>query len=72
MYYNPDYLVGVLPLQPQGTNSTMFTECCQVAICGDEPRCPCCKRNITGWNAATKHERDMIRWRYATAHWSKR
>ena len=71
MYYNPLYVVGVLPLSPQGTNSTMFTECCQVAICDDEPNCPHCKRKIRGWNAESKHERGKIRWDYATAAWGR-
>ena len=72
MYYNPEHLVGVLPLNPTGTNSTMFTECCQCAICDDEPNCPICKRKIRGWDAELRHERGMIRWRYATAHWKRR
>ena len=29
------------------TNSTMFTTCCQVAICDDQANCPCCKKEIT-------------------------
>lgn len=28
------------------TNSTMFTTCCQVAICDDQKRCPKCKAEI--------------------------
>lgn len=72
MYYNPEHLVGVLALTPQGTNSTMFTECCQVAICDDEPNCPGCKRKIRGWDAESNHERGKIRWRYATGTWNRR
>ena len=40
------------------TNSTMFTTCCEVAICDDQKRCPSCKREVlpTGrrerWEAA--------------------
>ena len=63
--------VGVLPLTPQGTNSTMFTECCQVAICEYEHNCPCCGRKIIGWDADSNHKRGMIRWKYATAAWVK-
>jgi hypothetical protein len=29
------------------TNSTMFTTCCEVAICDDQERCPRCKEIIT-------------------------
>lgn len=29
------------------TNSTMFTTCCQVAICDDQSNCPRCKKEIT-------------------------
>ena len=28
------------------TNSTMFTTCCQVAICDDETKCPRCKETV--------------------------
>jgi len=76
--YNPGYPVGrfnnnmgVLPLTPTGKNSTMFTECCHVAICDDEENCSYCKRKIIGWDAESKHERSMIRWRYATAAWNR-
>jgi len=72
MYYNPEHLVGVLPLTPLGTNSTMFTQCCYVAICDDEPNCLGCGRKIRGWDAETRYERGRIRWRYATAHWKRR
>ncbi len=72
MYYNPEHLVGVIQLTPQGTNSTMLTECCEVAICDDQPNCPVCKRKIRGWDAESNHERGRIRWGYATAHWNKK
>ena len=32
MYINPNIEAGIMPLYPSGTNSTMFTECCGVAI----------------------------------------
>lgn len=69
MYFNPGVIIPVHSLSPQGTNSTMFTMCCDVAICSDEPNCPLCKRKVIGWDADTKHERSMIRWRSATSHW---
>ncbi len=64
--------VGVYPLMPQGMNSTMFTECCRVAICDDQARCPRCKKEVIGADTETDHERDMIRWKYATQHWTQR
>lgn len=27
-------------------NSTMFTTCCEVAICGDQNKCPYCKQDV--------------------------
>ncbi len=71
MHYNPEHLVGVLPLRPQGTNSTMFTECCQVAICENEPNCPHCGRKVIGWDADSIHKTGKIRWQYATAAWKR-
>ena len=62
---------GVIPLQPQGTNSTMFTECCRCAILDDETKCPRCGRLVIGHDAATKHERGRIRWKAATGHWKR-
>jgi hypothetical protein len=69
MYINPGIIAGVMSLHPQGTNSTLFTECCEVAICNDEAKCPKCKREIIGYNAYTLSERAKIRWKYATKHW---
>jgi hypothetical protein len=60
---------GVHKLQPQGTNSTMFTECCDTAICDDERCCPNCKKEIIGHDAHSNHERGIIRWKYAISHW---
>lgn len=71
MYINPGIQAGVMPLQPSGTNSTMFTECCEVAICSDQPFCPICKREVIGCGAESDHERGEIRWRYATSHWKR-
>jgi len=72
MYTNPEYPASVNRLMPSGTNSTMFTDCCDVAICDDEPNCPVCKRKVVGWDAESKHERAQIRWRFATAHWNRK
>ena len=62
---------GVMSVHPTGTNSTMFTECCDVAICNDERKCPRCKRFVIGYNACSDNERGKIRWRYATSHWKR-
>ena len=69
MYVNSRQIVGVLPLTPNGTNSTMFTECCEVAICDDEKCCPRCKRKVIGHDAPSAHERGVIRWKTATSRW---
>jgi len=71
MYVNPGVIVGVIPLHPNGTNSTMFTQCCEVAICNDQPCCPVCGREIIGFDASSNHERGMIRWKAATSHWKR-
>ena len=71
MYINPDTAVGILPLYPRGTNSTMFTECCEVAICDDERLCPKCKREVIGANEISDAERKKVRWRYATKGWRR-
>jgi len=42
----PDYPCGIRRLEPYGTNSTFFTECCGVAICDDERCCPKCGKEI--------------------------
>ncbi len=65
MNINPGHRVGILPLYPQGTNSTMFTECCKYAICDDEPCCPSCSKEVIGYDAETRAERHRIRWKYA-------
>jgi len=41
------------------TNSTLFTNCCGVAICDDESKCPHCGREVPGtsrarWNMAMR------------------
>jgi len=70
MYINKDVTAGVHKLSPNGTNSTHFTECCDVAICSDESKCPKCKRNIIGYDM-NENERAKIRWKSATSHWTK-
>jgi len=71
MYVNPGVTAGISPLYPNGTNSTMFTECCEVAICDSECYCPKCKREIIGFNAPTNGDRIRIRWKDATKHWKR-
>jgi len=72
VHYNEGYPSDILPINPQGTNSTMFTGCCSVAICDWETRCPKCKREVVGAKAETEHERGKIRWRNATQHWKRK
>ncbi len=62
---------GVNRLYPNGTNSTMFTSCCGVAICEDEGCCPKCGSLIIGHNAESREDRRKIRWDYATSHWGR-
>lgn len=69
MYVNPEIRPGVLPLWPSGTNSTMFTECCETAIY-DEECCPNCKREIIGCDE-NPEERVRIRWENATWRWKR-
>ena len=69
---NPKIVARIVPLRPQGTNSTFFTECCGTAICDYETICPKCKRKVIGWEAVSSHERHHIRWRQATAHWGNK
>lgn len=72
MYYNEGYPSDIVPLRPRGTNSTMFTACCYVAICDDERLCPRCQRPVVGANADSPDERRNVRWENATKHWAKR
>ena len=71
MHFNEGILVDLVPLMPQGTNSTLFTGCCQVAICDDEKCCPLCKREVVGADEESRHERHKIRWRNATRWWKQ-
>jgi hypothetical protein len=72
MHYNEGCPSDIIPLVPQGTNSTMFTACCGVAICDYEVGCPRCKRPVVGDNAANRDERRKIRWANATRFWPRR
>lgn len=71
MYINPGVVVGIVPLMPQGTNSTLFTECCEVAICDDEPNCPRCGRPVIGHDLP-QSKRARLRWENATRHWKRK
>jgi hypothetical protein len=64
-YVNPGVQVGIMPLYPSGTNSTMFTECCRVAICDWERCCPRCGREVVGCDIEGSHARHMYRWKLA-------
>lgn len=70
-HINAGYEARIVPLMPRGTNSTMFTECCEVAICDDEPRCPSCKRDVVGHDAKSAAERHRVRWASATRNWKR-
>lgn len=72
MRFDKGYRPGIVPLMPQGTNSTMFTRCCGSAICNDERCCPSCKREVVGADAASDHERGRVRWKDATSCWKRR
>ena len=67
-----DDVHGVLSVQPEGTNSTMFTACCGTAICNDQVRCPQCGDFIVGYDAPSDHARGRVRWSYATRHWDRK
>ena len=72
MHYNEGYLVDIIPLMPQGTNSTMFTACCCVAICDDQAKCPKCKRMVVGGNEKSAGVTNRVRWKNATRHWKRK
>ena len=60
-----DEVIGLLPLYPQETNSTFFTQCCKVAICDDQLRCPKCNKKVIGWDSKSNHGRSLRRWQHA-------
>jgi hypothetical protein len=47
------------------TNSTIFTLCCEVAICDDQAKCPCCGEEVYPGVDATEHQRRVSRWNMA-------
>jgi hypothetical protein len=47
------------------TNSTIFTNCCRVAINDNQDECPCCKAEVMPGKGATDHQRSMARWNWA-------
>ena len=59
-------------LTPSGTNSTHFTECCNAAICDDQPSCPSCGEEVIGYDELTPYDRGRVRWAYATSSWRRR
>ena len=72
MHYNEGVPSPIIPLMPQGTNSTLFTACCGTAICDNQRRCPSCQREVVGYNTPTDAERGLIRWKNATRHWKRK
>lgn len=41
------------------TNSTTFTECCQVAVCDDQSDCPACGEPVWPQSALGRHDAAM-------------
>ncbi len=71
MYLNPGVIAHIMTLRPQGTNSTMFTECCGTAICDEQRACPRCDRLVIGHDEPDHHRRGRIRWLDATSDWKR-
>lgn len=44
-------------------NSTLFTTCCEVAICDDQANCPVCKEEITPRSRQDRWEAAYGPWR---------
>lgn len=63
MYFNEGFLIPVRLSGPN--NSTMFTACCDVAICDDEVNCPRCKREVYPGKGETPYWRGRMRWEQA-------
>ena len=63
------YWIGVRLSGP--TNSTIFTNCCGVAICDYEPDCPKCKQEVAGGRGQTEQERRRLRWEVAHGRWKR-
>jgi hypothetical protein len=47
------------------TNSTIFTNCCNVAINDHQDTCPGCRAEVYPGKNATDHQRGMNRWNWA-------
>lgn len=45
------------------TNSTIFTKCCGVAVCDDEPHCPSCRAKVLPVGRAARWEAAYGPWR---------
>jgi len=43
------------------TNSTFFTDCCDVAITDVEPLCPKCRNDVVGHDENSPHLRGQVR-----------
>ncbi len=71
MPYRNNLDVQIIPQKPLDTNSTFFTECCEVAICDYESRCPKCNRKVVGHDAKTDHDRHLRRSRSSTRYWPR-
>ena len=62
MYINPDVKVGIHPLYSNESNNTMFTICCNTAICDDQACCPACGREVIGSEIENSVDRGRYRW----------
>lgn len=47
------------------TNSTLFTNCCNVAILDDQAACPQCRQEVYPGHDSTQRDRAMYRWNWA-------
>jgi len=47
------------------TNSTIFTNCCRVAINDNQAHCPSCNAEVYPGKDATSHQRNTSRWSWA-------
>jgi len=65
-------MIQIEPILKYGTNSTMFTSCCRVAICSDQRRCPGCGEDVIGADEESNHKRGLVRWFNAKRLWPNR
>lgn len=47
------------------TNSTIFTNCCRVAITDRETHCPACEQEVMPGADSTEQQRARSRWNWA-------